>query len=56
MGGNANAGPPVFLESRTPTALAANITSTQSFVPLSPLWLLLRQLTSTQLSVPLSPL
>jgi hypothetical protein len=52
MGENANAGPPVFLESRTPTALAANVTSTQSFVPLSPLRLLLRQLTSMQSLLP----
>jgi hypothetical protein len=46
----------VFFESCTPTARASNDTSTQLPVPLSPLWLLVRQLTSTQLLVPLSPL
>jgi hypothetical protein len=45
----------VFFESRTPTALAANATSTQLLLPLPPLRLLLCQLTSTQLvgSLPL---
>jgi len=56
VGENARLGPLVFFESRTPTALASNATSTQAPVPLPPLWLLLRQLTSTQLLVPLSPL
>ena len=49
-------GPPAFFESRTPTTLTANATSTQLLVPLLPLWLLLCQQTSTQLSVPLPPL
>jgi hypothetical protein len=49
-------GPPAFFESRTPTTLSANATSTQLSVPLPPLRLLLCQLTSMQSPVPLSPL
>jgi hypothetical protein len=56
VGENASVGPLVFFESRTPTALSANATSTQLPVPLLPLWLLLCQLTSTQLLLPLPPL
>jgi hypothetical protein len=37
VGENARLGPLVFFESRTPTAVAANATSTQLPVPLSPL-------------------
>jgi hypothetical protein len=37
VGENARLGPLVFFESRTPTALASNATSTQLLVPLSPL-------------------
>ncbi len=37
VGENANADPPAFFESRTPTASATNATSTQLLVPLSPL-------------------
>jgi len=48
-------GPPAFFESRTPTTLSTNATSTQ-LLSVPPLWLLLCQLTSTQLSVPLPPL
>jgi hypothetical protein len=55
VGENARLGPLVFFESRTPTALASNATSTQ-FVWPAPLWLLLRQLTSTQLPLPPVPL
>jgi len=53
VGENARLGPLVFFESRTPTALGSNATSTQLLVPLPPLWLLLRQLTSMQ--PPLAP-
>jgi hypothetical protein len=37
IGENARVGPPVFFESRTPTALAANAISTQLLLPLAPL-------------------
>jgi hypothetical protein len=37
VGEKAKAGPLMFFESRTPTALSAYATSTQSLVPLSPL-------------------
>jgi hypothetical protein len=56
VGENARLGPLVFFESRTPTALASNATSTQALPVPPPLWLLLRQLISTQLLVPLPPL
>jgi hypothetical protein len=48
--------PSVFFESRTPTSLATNATSTQSPVGLPLLWVLLRQLTSMQLLEVLPPL
>jgi hypothetical protein len=56
VSGKESLGPLAFFESRTPTSLATNTTSTQLLEVLPPLWLLLRQLTSTQSLLPLPPL